>query len=367
MRGKVNAQPQMLFALDLEQMVPADHPLREIRRRADDELKRLRSAFKAAYSDTGRPSIPPEQLIKALLLQSLYSIRSERQLVEQVGYNMLFRWFLGMSPEDPVFSHTVFTKNRERFEEHGLLRRFFEGSVAQALAEEAAATDQFSVDGTLIQSWASMKSVRPKDDDEPHDGNGWSKFKGEKRSNKTHESATDPEARLAKRSSGGAAILAHSMHAISDNENGLILSIAVDEANGRAERTNAEKMLKSFRRRHHFLPVTLAQDAGYDDGAHLRRLEEDFDIIPMTAIRSGKICDSGPNGQAREKARRRAQTKRYRKAQRHRRKIEGIFGWLKQVAGLKRARHVDRWKLQQEAFIAGAAYNFLRMGKLRPA
>lgn len=369
MRGRINAQPQMLYAINLEDFVPDNHPLRPIRLRTDTELKRLRPHFRAAYSDKGRPSIPPEQLIKALLLQALYSIRSERQLCEQIGYNMLYRWFLGMSPEDAVFDHSSFTRNRERFERYGLLRRFFEGSVAQALAEATPDTEHFSVDGTLIQSWASMKSVRPKDngDDDTGDSNGWADFKGKKRSNETHESTTDPEARLTRHSAGVGAMLAHSMHALSDNAHALILEIAVDEANGRAERENAESMLKRFRRRHGFTPCTLAEDAGYDDGGHLIRLRENLDVVPMTAIRSGVIRDTGARGQARQKARRRSRTRLYREAQRNRRRIEGVFGWFKQTAGLRRARHRGRWKIQQQAWVGAAAWNILRLSKLCPA
>ncbi len=253
MRGEVDRQREMFYVLDLEALVPETHPLRAIKKRVDAELRRLRPHFDRAYAPCGRPSIPPEQLIKATLLQALYTVRSERRLCEQIQYNLLYKWFLDLKPDAAAWDHSTFTKNRERFAEHGLMRRFFEGSVAAAIEAQAAGDDHFSVDGTLIEAWASMKSFRPKDendDDEPggrSDSNRWVDWKGEKRSNRTHASKTDPEARLARKGPGREAILAHSMHALMENRNGLIMEIEIDEANGTAERACAERMLQRLR------------------------------------------------------------------------------------------------------------------------
>ena len=208
MRGQTDPQMMMFYTVDVETLIPTAHPLRAFKRRADAELRAMRRDIEAAYSATGRPGIPAEQLIKATLLQALFSIRSERQLCEQIHYNILYRWFLDLTLEDAVWDHSTFTKNRERFAAHGLMARFFQGSVVAAIKEEAASREHFSVDGTLIEAWASMKSFRPKDEEPPRDdddgdgqnpSNRWVNWHGEKRSNQTHESKTDPEARLARK------------------------------------------------------------------------------------------------------------------------------------------------------------------------
>jgi len=371
MRGRVNGQGALFYVMDLEAMVPEDHPLRAIKRRADAELRRMRDAFEQAYAEEGRPSIPPEQLIKATLLQVLYTIRSERQLCEQLRYNMLYRWFLDLSPEEQVWNHSTFSKNRERFADHGLMQRFFEGSVAQAIAEEAASVERFSVDGTLMEAWASMKSVRPKDEpDEPTaggDSNRWVDWHGEKRSNETHASRTDGEARLARKGRGQPAILAHSLHALMENRNGLLLDIAVDEANGTAEREVALEMLGRVRRRHWVRPKTLGMDQGYDDGPFLETLEADCDIVPHVPIAQAPRDPDRPGYEARRRAHRRRQNVGYPMSQHVRKRIEEIFGWLKTIGGLKKTRFVGRWKTQLYAHAAGAAWNFLRLANLEAA
>ena len=370
MRGRIDRQQAMFVTLDVEGLVPADHPLRAIKRMADGELARLQRRFNDAYARIGRPSIPPEQMIKAMLLQALYSIRSERQLCEQIGYNFLFRWFLDLSPEAAAWNHSTFTKNRERFAEHGLLQRFFEGTVAHAIEVEAAGSEHFSVDGTLIQAWGSMKSFRPKDEpDDPDDGDGrgdanrWVDFHGKKRSNETHQSRTDPEARLTRKGRGQAAILAHSMHALMDNRHGLLLDVALTEANGTAEREAAEAMIRRVQRRHALHPKTLGADKGYDDGDFLHRLERELNVKPHVAIRNGAIKSHDQNARARRRARKRAQTKAYQMSQRSRRRIEEIFGWMKQIGGMTKARFVGRWKIQLQAWATGASYNLMRLAK----
>jgi transposase len=358
----------MFYMIDPEAMVPVDHPLRAIKRRVDAELRRMRDAFRQAYAKTGRPSIPPEQLIKATLLQALYTIRSERQMCEETRYNMLYRWFLDLSPEAKIWDHSTFSKNRDRFAEHGLMQRFFEGSVAQAISEEAASLDHFTVDGTLIEAWASMKSVRPKDEpDDPTDGgdsNRWVDWHGEKRSNETHASRTDGEARLARKGHGQPAILAHSLHALMENRNGLLLDVAVDEANGTAERDVALEMLGRVRRRHWLLPETLGMDTGYDDGPYLETLERDRQVVPHVPIKKPPCAPERPGYEARRRARRRRRNVGYQKSQHVRKRVEEIIGWLKTIGGLKKTRFVGRWKTQLYAHAAGAAWNFLRLANL---
>ena len=258
----------------------------------------------------GRRSIPPEMLLKALLLQALYTIRSEEQLVEQIRMNLLYRWFLDLSLDAAVWHATTFTKNRERFEKHGLVRKFFDRVVEQALVEQWASDEHFSVDGTLIESYALMKSLRPKesadqrvvdgsDDDDP--GNPTVNFRGERRSNATHRSLTDPEARLARKSNGQESRLAHGWHVLMENQNGLVIDVAVSEANGTAERTEALAMLRRSKQRHGLKPVTLAADKGYDAGPFLHELEQKEQVVAAGADPPGshsRYQRSGASAQA---------------------------------------------------------------------
>lgn len=367
MRGHVHSPEVLFYSVSVDSLIPEDHPLRSIKRRVDEEMHRMRAAFKAAYSDDGRPSIPPERLIKATLLQALFSIRSERQMCEQIGYNLLYRWFLDMTPDEPVWDHSSFSRNRERFAEHGLMRKFFDGSAAQAIQEEAAGSEHFSADGTLFQAWGSMKSFRPKDEDPPQDTNGWSDFEGEKRSNETHASTTDPEARLARKGKGQGAMLAHSMHVLMDNRNALMLDVQVAEASGTAEREAAEAMLKRVKRRHDLKPKTMGMDKGYDDGAFLHRMEKNSKITPHVAIREGEIKNQDVEGDARRRARKRAKTAGYRMSMVVRRRIEPVIGWMKRVGGMMKSRFAGREKNQLYAYAAGAAYNFMRLARMELA
>lgn len=369
MRGRASAQGGLCYVVNVEDLIPRDHPLRRVKERADEELLRLRPHFEAAYSRTGRPSVPPEQLIKASLLQALYSIRSERRLCEEVGYSLLYRWFLDLPLDAPVWDHSTFSANRERFAAHGLMRRFFEGSVARAIEEEAASDEHFSVDGSLLESWASMKSFRPKEEEGPPPGGGsnrWADWRGERRSNATHASTTDPEARLARKGPGREAVLAHSMHLLMENRNGLVVDIEVDGAEGRAERACAERLLGRVRRRHWLRPKTLGADKAYDEGAFLLRLEREG-VVPHVAVREGEVRAQDPAALARLRARRRQKTKGYQLSQRLRRRVEEAFAWLKGVGGLRRARFVGRWKIQLYAYAAAATYNLLRLARLAAA
>ncbi len=374
MRGRIDRQGEVFHTFHLESLVPGNHPLRPIKSRADKVLADMSRRFSRAYGKTGRKSIPPERLIKALLLQALYSVRSEIQLCEQISYNMLYRWFLDMTPSESVWTPEVFSVNRKRFDKHGFVRDFFDRIVQEAILEGLVSEDHFSVDGTLIQSFASMKSVRPigandkkvsdgADDDDP--GNPTVNFRNEKRSNKTHRSIVDPEARLARKGKGKPAMLSHSAHVLMENRNGLCLDLAVDEANGFAERVASGGMIDHVQRRHGLWPRTLGADAGYKDGVYLDVLER-FGIDPHIPVGDGPIRGDDAGAEARRRARRRQRTKGYRISQRIRKRIEEIFGWCKAVGGLARCRFVGRWKLKQQGEVTVAAYNLLRMARLAP-
>jgi len=371
-RGNPQLQNPMFFVANTEERLAKNHPLRAIKRRADEVLKPMERAFNNAYSETGRPGIPPEALLKALLLQALYSIPSERRLVDAINWNLLYRWFCDLDPDQAVWDATAFTHNRERFERHGLVQKFFERVVATALLEQYGSNDHFSVDGTLIQSWASLKSFRPKDEPvgkPPAEGgsNPSVNFRGTKRTNETHRSTTDPEARLARKSDGAPALLCHSGHALMENRHGLCLDIAVAAADGHAERDTAEKLLRRFRRRHGVKPKTVSGDRGFEAGEFLRTLEEDLSITPHVPITAARVTSPGAAGDARRRMLRRMKTRGYALGQRARKKIEQMFGWLKQAGGLRKVRHVGRWKIQQVAYLWAAAFNLLRLAHLETA
>ena len=371
MRGRVSGQAQFFLTMDIERDLPADHPLRAIKKRCDGILKEMNRDFNAAYSTIGRPSIPPEQLLKAMLLQALYSIRSEIQLMQAIHFNLLYRWFVDLG-DVAAWTPESFSTNRERFAEHDLVRKFFDRVVAEAIAEKLASTDHFTVDGTLIQSWASLKSLKlrkgapepeekKKEEDDP--GNPMVNFHGEKRTNETHVSRTDPEARLARKGKGKEAKLCHSGHVLMENRNGLIVDVLVDTADGHAERRSAKKMLKRVKGRHRIRPDTLGADTGYDDGKFLEDLEKQK-VTPHVPVR-----DMGgmPHGAARKRAWKRMKTKAYAISQWIRKRVEEIYGWCKTVGPLARTRLVGRWKILQEAQITAAAYDLLRMAKLKRA
>jgi len=370
MRGHVSGQGPMFLMINIEDKVPADHPLRAVKRRCDRILAEMRRDFNAAYSRLGRPSIPPEQLLKALLLQALYSIRSEILLMQAIDYNLLYRWFLDLPGDEPVWTPEVFSMNRERFARHHLLQKFFDRIVAEAITEQLASPDHFTVDGTLIRSWASHKSLVPKDGPPPpkdgDPGNPSVNWHGQKRSNATHVSTTDPEARLARKGDGQPAHLCHSGHVLMENRHGLVLAVAVDAADGTAERRSAKVMLKQVRRRHGLRPKTMGMDAGFDDGAFLADVEAD-QIVPHVPVRSNcRLRADDEAGQARRRAYRRMKTKGYAISQRLRKRVEEIFAWMKTVGDLARTRFVGRWKIRLEMLVTGAAYNLLRLVRLAP-
>jgi transposase len=383
MRGHRDPQPSLFYAIDVEARIRPDHPLRPIKAAADRLLAVLSDRFDAAYSDTGRPGVPPERLFKALLLMALYSVRSERQLVERIDTDLLFRWFLDMSPEEPAFDATAFTHNRPRLDEHGLTAAFFQAVLREALAA-GLCSEHFSVDGTLIESYASLKSVAPidvpKDAGGPPAGgrtdmNGFKPrnpdvdFRGQKRTNATHRSATDPEARLYRKSAGQETKLRHLGHALAENRHGLIVGVTVTEANGTAEREAAVDLVDVFRDLAGWDPTTLGLDKGYDSGELFLALET-RGVEPHGAL----INPPKPEAQAKDAEREKVAARHrmaarttgdgYRLSQKCRKKLEEGFGWLKQIAGLARSRVVGRWKIQQLWEVGAAAYNLVRMRRL---
>lgn len=376
MRGEISPQQPLWYAIDIESLIDPNHPLRAVKRRADQVLSGMDGEFRRAYSKLGRPSIPPEMLLKGLLLQALYTVRSERRLVEEIRVNLLYRWFLDLSLDAPVWDATSFTTNRERFEKHGLIRSFFDRVVEGAYLEKLASGDHFTVDGTLIESYASMKSFRRKDgadekvsdgSDDGDPGNPTVNFRGEKRTNATHQSITDPEARLYRKAAGQASRLCHSAHALMENRHGLLIDVSVAAADGHAERKEALGMVRRTRERHEVKVSTLGADAGYDAGPFLHTLEQEEQVVPHVPTRKGEIVGTDEAAEARRRARERQQScQEYRVSQRIRKRVEEIFGWAKTIGGLRRARHVGRWKIGQQALLAGAAYNLLRLARLAP-
>jgi transposase len=382
MKGTPQRQAVVYHTFNFEDLIEPGHPLRAIKRMVDRALADLSRTFKAAYSDRGRPGVAPETLLKALLLQCLYTIRSERELCRRLKTDLLFRWFLDLQPSDDVFDHSVFTHNRDRLSEHGITQKFFDQVVKQAIEAGLTSDEHFTVDGSLIQSHASLKSLKKigreaaekdGDDDGPQGGGGRNPsvdFKGERRTNATHRSTTDPEAKLYRKGDGVGAFLCHSGHALTENRHGLVMSVRVDEAGGTAERENTLKMLDHLERRHGVRPSTLGADKGYDAGPFLVELEKRW-IQPHVPIKSGKIDplrDGADEGTwARWFVRSEQRRAAFKKSQRRRKLVEEFFGWAKTVAGMRRARHVGRRKIRQCFELAAAAYNLVRMKNLLAA
>jgi transposase len=357
MRGDTSGQQEAFSYLSLEERVPADHPLRTIRARAEAALKRLSPLFDQMYASSGRPSIAPERLLMAQLLIALYSVRSDRQFCEGLAWNLLFRWFLGMTMDEPGFVQSTFSKNRERLLEHEVAPRFFAEVLRQARAEKLLSEEHFTVDGTLIESLASLKSVRRKDDDRsgPIDpDNQGVNFHGERRTNDTHASITDPEAKLFRKSRAAATKLYFSGNAVAENRCGLIVDFSLDDI-FTGERAAA---LRQLTRRKHRRIKTLAGDKGYctkDFVATLRRRR----IRPHVAF-----IEDGRRIPGLDRRTRRHAT--YRLSQRKRKLIEQAFGWIKSVAGLRKSRFFGRARTELYALIAMSAYNLTRMARLRP-
>jgi transposase len=353
----------MLCLMSPESMVPERHPIRRIKKLADECLAGMSPTFDAMYAATGRPSIPPERLLKASLLMALYSQRSERQFCEQLGYNLLFRWFLDMDMVEPTFDATVFTKNRERLLAHDVAGEFFRAVVEQARKRRLMSAEHFTVDGTLIEAWASLKSFKKKDanqkDEPPPDdpGNPTVNFHGEKRSNETHASTSDPEARLARKGRGKEARMSYSAHALMENRNGLLVDFRVAEANGRAECEIALAMLDENKIRRG--PATVGADKGYDTHdfvAECRAINVVPHIAQVVTEHRGSAIDS-----------RTTRHPGYAVSQRIRKRVEEIFGWAKTVGNFRKTRFRGKPRTQLAAYLVGAAYNLLRIARLAPA
>jgi transposase len=360
MRGREDPQGTMLAFLDPERLIPADHPLRTIRAIVDRALRELSPLFDEMYAEVGRPSIPPERLLKATLLIGLYSVRSERAFCEQLGYNFLFRWFLGMNIIDPPFDASVFTKNRERLMQHRVGQELFDTVLLAADERGLLSDEHFTVDGTLIQAAASLKSFKPKDGDPPPSdgdpGNPWMDFHGEKRRNATHQSTTDPEALLAKKSNGAEARLSFLGHALMENRNGLLLDFQVTQATGTAERDAVPVLLDQARERG-FHPKTLGADKGYDTWDCVADQRE-RGVTPHVARNTSRRRSAIDGRTTRHPG--------YAVSQRIRKRVEEIFGWMKTVGGFRRTRYrgVDRTGLA--GYFVATAYNLVRLVKLWP-
>lgn len=358
MRGHVDPQAALFTTVSPEKRVPKDHPIRTIKELADEQLLELSGVFDKMYDKEGRLSIPPERLLKAQLLIALYSVRSERQFCERLDYDLLFRFFLDMNLDDPSWDPSTFSKNRDRLMEHEVARLFFEGVVRRAKGMDLISKEHFTVDGTLIEACASLKSFRRKGakPKEPPDdpGNPTVDFHREKRSNKTHESTTDPEAKLARKGDGKEARLSYSGHVLMENRSGLCVDLRIGPADGYAERREALAMLRRLRRRG-FEPNTLAGDKGYDKGSFPQDVL-DLGVRPHVAVNA--------HGAKSSPARRYVRRVGYAISQRVRKRVEEIFGWMKAIGGLRRTRYKGRARTQLAAYFVGAAYNLLRMSRM---
>jgi transposase len=357
MRGTDTQQSAMFSYLSPDQRVPADHPLRRIRIMVDDGLKALSRDFSRMYSAYGRPSIPPEKLLRALLLQLLYTIRSERMLMEQLEYNLLFRWFVGLNMDEVVWVPTVFSKNRDRLLEGDIAEKFFAQVLEQAREANLLSDEHFSVDGTLIEAWASHKSFQRKDgsgrspEDDP--GNPTVDFHGEKRSNETHESTTDPDARLARKSGGHESKLAYCGNILIENRNGLVVDTELLQCNGTAERDAAMLMAERVEGTER---VTLAADKGYDTKDFVKEMRG-MNVTPHVSQNEKR-----PGGSAIDK--RTTRHAGFTVSLQKRKRIEEVFGWLKTVGMLRKTRHRGVHKVGWVFTFAAAAYNLVRMGNL---
>ena len=352
MRGDDQHTSHLFSYLSPEQRVPMDHPLRPIRAMSDEALRRLSPKFEALYATTGRPSVPPEHLLRALLLQVLYSVRSERLLMEQLHYNLLFRWFVGLDMDDPVWTPTTFTKNRDRLLDGDIARAFFEEIVAQARGRRLLSDEHFTVDGTLLEAWAGQKSFRRKGHganppDDP--GNPTVNFRGEPRLNETHASTTDPDARLFKLGKGKEAKLVYLGEVLMDNREGLIVDACVVPATGTGEREAASSLVAA-------LPegrVTVGADKLYDSRAFVATMRA-LGVTPHVAQKGPSALDGRTTRHA-----------GYAISQRVRKRIEEIFGWMKTVGGLRKLRHRGGARVNWQFLFTAAVYNLVRLRNLQ--
>ena len=351
MRGPDEQTHDMFSYLSPEARVRPDHPLRAIRRMTDEVFKRLSPRFARLYSEMGRPSIPPEQLLRALLLQSLYTIRSERLLMEEIDYSILFRWFIGLSLDEPIWSPTTFSKNRDRLLEGDIAAAFFDAVRAEAEAAGLLSDEHFTVDGTMLEAWASLKSFQRKDvgpsapPDDP--GNPTVNFHGETRKNDTHASTTDPDAQLFRKGKGKEAKLAYLGHVLLDNRHGLVANVCATAATGTAERDAAVVLLTAEDH-----AKTVGGDKNFDVASFVAAVRE-LDVTPHVAQKAHSAIDARTTRHA-----------GYEVSQRKRKLIEQVFGWMKTVGGLRKLRHRGGALVDWVLTFTAAAYNLVRMRTL---
>lgn len=360
MRGHDARNGRVFSYVSPEERVPKDHPLRRIREVMDGILLDLSPLFASLYSRIGRPSVPPEQLLRALLIQILYTVRSERLLMEQLDYNLLFRWFVGLSMDDPVWDPTVFSKNRDRLMRGDVARELLSRVIQVAEKRGLMSSEHFTVDGTLLNAWAGQKSFQPKDgagrppgDDDP--GNPSIDFRGEKRRNETHASTTDPEARLYRKGSNQGAELSFMGHVLMENRNGLVKDAEASLATGRAERQVATQMVGRIEGTH---PVTVGADKGYDTQEFVSDLR-DRNATPHVAQNTTNRRSAIDGRTTRHAG--------YGVSQQKRKRVEEIFGWMKTVGLLRQLRHRGREAIDWIFKFTAAAYNLTRLRSLEPA
>jgi transposase len=356
MRGDDTKTEAMFYYLSPEKMVPQDHPLRPIRKMVDQALTELSPEFDKMYSRIGRPSVPPEKLLKGLLLQTLFSIRSVRQLMDQIGYNVLYKWFLGLAMDDKVWDHSTFSQNQDRLIHTDIARKFIERIQAQAEKANLISKEHFSVDGTLIEAWASIKSFRPITEKTPppkDTRNDGVDFRGTKLKNDTHESNTDPDCRIYKKSSGSAAKLCYMGHLLMENRNGLIVVPAVTHATGTAEREAAEEMVERVAgdRR-----ITVGGDKNYDTSDFVLNLRS-MNATPHVAANTERKGGSAIDGRT-------TRHSGYAVSQKFRKRIEEAFGWMKTIGNLRKIKYRGIPKVSWHFIFTAAAYNLVRMRNL---
>ncbi len=353
MRGLEHSSQQLFSYINIEERIPADHALRPLKLLVDSILTGMDRQFDAVYSKEGRPSIPPERLLRASLLQVLFTIRSERQLVEHIEYNLLYRWFVGLNIDDAVWDHSTFTQNRDRLLDNEMAGLFFLGVKELAAWSELSSDEHFSIDGTLLDAWASHKSfVRKEGDNNPPDDNTRNPsrdFKGEKRSNATHESITDPGARLARKNDGDASRLCYMGHVMMENRNGLVVDVSVSSATGTAEREESLKLLQANTEP----GATVGEDRGYDVDAHIKAVQE-LGVIPHVAAKckGSAVPDDIYHSEG------------YAISLKIRKRIEEVFGWMKTVGGMRKLKLIGREKISGQFRFVAAIYNLVRIGSL---
>jgi len=358
MRGSDERSGDLFSYVDLEKRVRSDHPLRTIRSLTDRALEMLSGDFAALYSGTGRPSIPPEKLLRAMLLQAFYSVRSERQLMERLEFDLLFKWFVGLGIDDGVWDHSTFSKNRDRLLDGEIAAKFLAAVLAQPRVRRLLSSEHFSVDGTLVEAWASMKSVKPRDPPEggsPTGGgrNAAADFRGQKRSNETHRSTTDPDARLYRKGPGMEAKLCFIGHGLMENRSGLIVDARLTRVSGHAERLAALAMIEPWADRPR--AITLGADKGYDAADFIEELRT-LNVRPPVAQNTSRRRSAIDRRTTRHPG--------YRASPRMRKRIEEAFGWVKTVAGLRKTKLRGLPKVDWAFTFAAAAYNLVRVPKL---